>query len=65
MNNRDVRATWKYHDDTKHSPWSVRNNEEFVEKGCKQGIFCRRLLHQRDKGGFPGAIIRSSDCMLG
>ena len=26
MNNRDVQATWKYHEDTKHSHWSVRNN---------------------------------------
>src|SRR5271166_3475747 len=31
MNNRDVRATWKYHDDTKHSPWSVRNNPHFLD----------------------------------
>ena len=26
MKNHDVAATWKYHDGTKHSPWSVRNN---------------------------------------
>ena len=31
MNNRDVRATWKYHDDTKHSAWSVRNNPHFLD----------------------------------
>ena len=31
MSNRDVRATWKYHDDTKHSPWSVRNNPHFLD----------------------------------
>src|SRR5271166_3653508 len=31
MNNCDVRATWKYHDDTKHSPWSVRNNPHFLD----------------------------------
>ena len=31
MNNRDVQATWKYHDDTKHSPWSVRNNPHFLD----------------------------------
>src|ERR1022692_2456005 len=26
MKNHDVAATWKYHDGTKHSPWSIRNN---------------------------------------
>src|SRR5271169_3713564 len=26
MKNHDVEATWKYHDGTKHSPWSIRNN---------------------------------------
>jgi len=31
MNNRDVQATRKYHDDTKHSPWSVRNNPHFLD----------------------------------
>jgi SagB-type dehydrogenase family enzyme len=31
MNNRDVRATWKYHDGTKHSPWSIRNNPHFLD----------------------------------
>src|SRR5215469_16554957 len=31
MNNRDVWATRKYHDDTKHSPWSVRNNPHFLD----------------------------------
>jgi SagB-type dehydrogenase family enzyme len=31
MNNRDVQATWKYHDDTKHSPWSVRSNPHFLD----------------------------------
>jgi SagB-type dehydrogenase family enzyme len=31
MNNRDVQATWKYHDDTKHSSWSIRNNPHFLD----------------------------------
>ena len=31
MNNRDVQATWKYHDGTKHSPWSIRNNQHFLD----------------------------------
>src|SRR4051794_34896917 len=26
MNNRDLQATWNYHDGTKHSAWSVRHN---------------------------------------
>jgi SagB-type dehydrogenase family enzyme len=26
MKNHEVTATWKYHDGTKHSPWSIRNN---------------------------------------
>ena len=31
MNNRDLQATWKYHDDTKHSYWSIRNNPHFLD----------------------------------
>src|SRR6202522_1999155 len=31
MNNRDVQATWKYHDGTKHSSWSIRNNPHFLD----------------------------------
>jgi SagB-type dehydrogenase family enzyme len=31
MNNRDVQATWKYHDGTKHSYWSIRNNSHFLD----------------------------------
>jgi len=31
MNNRDAQATWKYHDGTKHSYWSIRNNPHFLD----------------------------------
>src|SRR5258708_2141651 len=31
MNNRDTEATWKYHDGTKHSSWSIRNNPHFLD----------------------------------
>jgi SagB-type dehydrogenase family enzyme len=31
MNNRDVQATWNYHDGTKHSHWSIRNNPHFLD----------------------------------
>src|SRR5881275_1560629 len=31
MKNRDIHAAWKYHDDTKHSYWSVRNNPHFLD----------------------------------
>ncbi|MGA7925180.1 MAG: SagB family peptide dehydrogenase [Candidatus Sulfotelmatobacter sp.] len=31
MNNRDLQATWKYHDGTKHSYWSIRNNPHFLD----------------------------------
>jgi len=31
MKNNDVQATWKYHDDTKHSSWSVRNSPHFLD----------------------------------
>jgi len=30
MNNRDIQAAWKYHDGTKHSYWSIRNNPHFL-----------------------------------
>ena len=31
MKNRDIQAAWKYHDGTKHSNWSVRNNPHFLD----------------------------------
>src|SRR5271167_3049438 len=31
MSNRDIQAAWKYHDDTKHSSWSIRNNPHFLD----------------------------------
>jgi SagB-type dehydrogenase family enzyme len=31
MKNRDIQAAWKYHDSTKHSYWSIRNNPHFLD----------------------------------
>lgn len=31
MNNRDTQATWEYHNGTKHSFWSIRNNPHFLD----------------------------------
>ena len=31
MNNRDIQAAWKYHDGTKHSHWSIRNNPRLLD----------------------------------
>src|SRR5450755_2666578 len=31
MNNRDTQATWEYHEGTKHSYWSIRNNPHFLD----------------------------------
>jgi SagB-type dehydrogenase family enzyme len=31
LSNRDTQAAWKYHDSTKHSAWSVRNNPHFLD----------------------------------
>jgi SagB-type dehydrogenase family enzyme len=31
MNNRDTQAAWEYHDGTKHSYWSIRNNPHFLD----------------------------------
>ena len=31
MNNREIQAAWKYHDGTKHSPWSIRNHPHFLD----------------------------------
>ena len=31
MNNRDLQATWKYHDGTKHSSWSIHHNPHFLD----------------------------------
>jgi len=31
MKNRDTQAAWKYHDGTKHSYWSIRNNPHILD----------------------------------
>jgi SagB-type dehydrogenase family enzyme len=31
MKNRDTQATWKYHDATKHSDWSIRSNRHILD----------------------------------
>ena len=31
MNNRDLQATWQYHNGTKHSDWSIRSNPHFLD----------------------------------
>lgn len=31
MRNRELSAAWKYHNETKHSQWSVRNNPHFLD----------------------------------
>src|ERR1700733_6541308 len=31
MNNHDIQAAWKYHDSTKHSYWSIRNDPHFLD----------------------------------
>src|SRR5450631_2212965 len=31
MNNHDIQAAWKYHESTKHSYWSIRNNPHFLD----------------------------------
>jgi len=31
MNNGEIQAAWKYHDGTKHSPWSIRNHPHFLD----------------------------------
>jgi hypothetical protein len=39
MNNRDMQATWKYHDGTKHSYWSIRNSPHFLDWGNRPQPF--------------------------
>src|SRR3974377_1058454 len=31
MSNRNIEAAWKYHEETKHSYWTVRNNPHFLD----------------------------------
>ena len=31
MNNRDIEATWSYHDGTKHSSWSIHNDTHYLD----------------------------------
>jgi SagB-type dehydrogenase family enzyme len=39
MNNRDMQATWKYHDGTKHSYWSIRNDPHFLDWANRPQLF--------------------------
>jgi SagB-type dehydrogenase family enzyme len=39
MNNRDVQATWNYHNGTKHSDWSVRGNPHFLDWANRPLLF--------------------------
>src|SRR5260370_38313141 len=39
MNNHDIQATWKYHDGTKHSCWSIRNNPHFLDWANRPQLF--------------------------
>jgi SagB-type dehydrogenase family enzyme len=39
MNNHEIQAAWKYHDGTKHSYWSIRNNTHFLDWGNRPQPF--------------------------
>src|SRR5271154_4173173 len=39
MKNRDVKATWQYHDGTKHSYSSIRNNRHFLDWANRPRLF--------------------------
>ena len=39
MNNRDIQATWKYHDGSKHSHWSIRANPHFLDWANRPLLF--------------------------
>ena len=39
MNNREIQAAWKYHDGTKHSYWSNRNNPHFLDWANRPLLF--------------------------
>jgi SagB-type dehydrogenase family enzyme len=39
MNNRDIQAAWKYHEGTKHSYWSIRNNPHILDWANRPLLF--------------------------
>src|SRR5438552_4993397 len=39
MKNGDIQAAWRYHDATKHSPWSIRNNPPFLDWANRPLLF--------------------------
>ncbi len=39
MRNRDIEATWQYHDDTKHSYASIRSDPHFLDWGNRPRLF--------------------------
>src|SRR5271170_3112516 len=39
MRNRDIKATWQYHDGTKHSYSSIRNNRHFLDWANRPRLF--------------------------
>ena len=52
MNNRDIQATWKYHDGTKHSYWSIRNNPHFLDWANRPQPF---KIYPEDRAVFAAA----------
>src|SRR5271169_1842160 len=39
MNNHDMQAAWRYHDGTKNSYWSIRNNPHFLDWANRPRLF--------------------------
>src|SRR5207244_10294025 len=56
MNN--MQATWKYHDGTKHSYWSIRNNPHNITKEVFMKQFTRRAILENTTLAAASAGIR-------
>src|SRR5579862_9154012 len=39
MKNNDIQAAWEYHDGTKRSYWSIRNNPHFLDRADRPHPF--------------------------
>jgi SagB-type dehydrogenase family enzyme len=62
MNNRDIHAAWKYHDGTKHSYWSVRNNPHFLDWANRPLPF--KIYPQLESFPLPRDMRQTGDAAL-
>jgi SagB-type dehydrogenase family enzyme len=62
MNNREIHAAWKYHDGTKHSYWSIRNNPHFPDWANRPQPF--KIYPKLERLPLPGDVSQTGVAAL-